>query len=54
VILREFDLEFERAKSKKYLVFAELICDLPSADTKNVVEYSFPDEFLFLISSNDI
>jgi hypothetical protein len=30
VILEDFDLEFERAKSKKYLVFSELICDLPS------------------------
>jgi hypothetical protein len=29
VILQEFDLEFERAKSKKSLVFAELICNFP-------------------------
>jgi hypothetical protein len=54
VILQEFDLEFEKSKSKKYLVFVELICDLPSADTKNVAEDSFPDESLFLISSDDI
>jgi hypothetical protein len=35
------------------LVFAELICDLPSPETKNVVEDSLPDESLFLISSDD-
>jgi hypothetical protein len=53
VILQEFDLEFERAKSKKYLVFSELICDLPSTETENVAEDSLPDESLFLISSDD-
>jgi hypothetical protein len=50
VILEEFDLEFECAKSKKYLVFAELICDLPSTEKETVAEDSFPDESLFLIS----
>jgi hypothetical protein len=54
VILLEFDLEFERAKSKKYLVFVKLICDLPSTETKTVAEDSFPDESLFLISLDDI
>jgi hypothetical protein len=54
VILQEFDLEFEQAKSKKSLVFSELICDLPSTETETVEEYSFPDESLFLISSDDI
>jgi hypothetical protein len=29
IILQEFDLEFERAKFKKSLVFSEFICDLP-------------------------
>jgi hypothetical protein len=53
-ILQEFDLEFEHAKSKKYLVFSKLICDLPSTETENVVEDSFPDESLFLISSDDV
>jgi hypothetical protein len=33
VIIWEFYLEFEKSKSKKSLVFVELICDLPSADT---------------------
>jgi hypothetical protein len=47
-------LEFEHIKSKKYLVFYELISDLPSTETEIVEEYSFPDESLFLISSYDI
>jgi hypothetical protein len=54
VILQEFNLEFEHTKSKKSLVFAELICDLPSIETKTVAEDSFPDESLFLISSDDV
>jgi hypothetical protein len=54
VILQEFDLEFERTKSKKYLFFAELICDLPSTKKKNVVEDSLLDESLFLISYDDL
>jgi hypothetical protein len=54
VILQEFDLEFERAKSKKSLVFSELICDLPSIETKNMAEDSLPDKSLFLIRSNDL
>jgi hypothetical protein len=54
VILQEFDLAFERAKSKKSLVFVEFICDLPSTETKIVAEDSFPNESLFLISSDDI
>jgi hypothetical protein len=54
VILQEFDLDFERAKSKKSLVFVKLICDLATTETKKVVEDSLPDESLFLISSDDI
>jgi hypothetical protein len=53
-ILQEFDLEFDRAKSKKSLVFAELICDLPSIETETMEKDSFPDESLFLISYDDI
>jgi hypothetical protein len=54
VILQEFDLEFERAKSKKSLVFVELICDLPCSNMKNVAEDSLPDESLFMISSDGL
>jgi hypothetical protein len=54
VILQEFDLEFECAKSKKSLVFSELICDLSCFEMENVAADSLPDESLFLISSDDL
>jgi hypothetical protein len=54
VILQEFDLEFKRDKSKKSLVFFELICDFPYSETENVADDSLPDESLFLISSDDL
>jgi hypothetical protein len=54
VTLQEFDLEFKRAKSKKSLVFAELICDFPHSEMENVAADSLPDESLFLISTDDL
>jgi hypothetical protein len=54
VILQEFDLEFDRAKSKKSLVFVELICDFPHSAMKNVAVDSLLDESLFLISTVDL
>lgn len=54
VILQEFDLEFEKSKSKKSLVFAELMCDFPRADTETVAEEPIADESLFLISTLDL
>jgi len=53
VILQEFDLEFTTAKSKKSLVFAELICSLPSSSTPSHSEDHIPDDTLFLISTLD-
>ena len=53
VILQEFDLEFAKATSKKSLVFVELMCDLPCAFMDIDPSDSFPDEFLFLISTTD-
>ena len=53
VILQEFDLEFTSAKSKKSLVFAELICSLPSSSLPSHTEDHIPDETLFLISTLD-
>ena len=53
VILQEFDLEFSKATSNKYLVFAELMCDLPYALIESEPSDSFPDKFLFLISTTD-
>ena len=52
VILQEFDLEFMSAKSKKSLVFTELISELPCGE-EIVYDESFPDEHLFLISPQD-
>jgi hypothetical protein len=46
-------LEFEKSKSKKSLVFPELISDLPSTDKESVAEYSILDESIFLISFSD-
>lgn len=40
------------SKSKKSLVFVELISELPCEEDV-VYEESFPDEHLFLISSQD-
>eukprot|EP00253_Pinus_taeda_P034066 PITA_34066 len=48
----EFDLELLSAKSKKYLVFTELISELPCGEDI-VYEESFPNEHLFFISSQD-
>ena len=53
VILQEFDLEFEKSKSKKSLVFVELMCDFLRADTETVAEEPIADESLFLISTLD-
>ena len=46
-------MEFEKSKSKKSLVFAELMCDFPRADTKTVAEEPIADKSLFLISTLD-
>eukprot|EP00253_Pinus_taeda_P003103 PITA_03103 len=53
VILQVFDLEFTAAKSNKSLVFAELLCSLPSTATSSQIEESIPDETLFLINTLD-
>ena len=53
VILKEFNLEFSKAASKKSLVFVELMCDLPCASTEYEPSDSFLYELLFLISTTD-
>ena len=53
VVLQEFDLEFGKSKSKKSLVFAELICDLPRTDQEEKHIEPFSDETIFLISTSD-
>ena len=53
VILQEFDLEFIKSKSKKSLVLAELLCNLPCDSTATTSEPSIPNESLFFIGSSD-
>ena len=53
VILQDFDLDFQSAKSKKSLVFAELIAEFPTEEDVVIEDDSFPDEHIFLISTSD-
>jgi hypothetical protein len=53
VILQEFDLDFAFAKSKKSLVFAELIFNFPQLDEDVIHVDSFTDGYIFLVSSSD-
>lgn len=53
IILQEFDLEFTTAKSKKSLVFVELICLLSSVVAPSWIEDRIPDDTLFFISTLD-
>jgi hypothetical protein len=53
IILQEFDLDFVSSKSKKYLVFFELMLEFPWEDEETIITYSFLDERLFVITSND-
>jgi hypothetical protein len=52
-ILQEFDLDFASAKSKKSLVFAELISDFPRLDEDVIHVDSFAYEHILFISSSD-
>jgi hypothetical protein len=53
VILQEFDLDFVSTKSKKSLVFVELISELSIESGNNFPEESLINEDLFLIASSD-
>ena len=53
VILQEFDLKFVSVKSKKSLIFVELISDFPSEAKELVCEDTFVDENIFLISASN-
>ena len=53
LILQEFDLDFASVKSKKSLVFAELIFDFPRLDEDVIHVDLFVDEHIFLVSSSD-
>ena len=53
VILQEFDLDFESAKSKKSLVFAELTPKFLVEENVVIEEDSFPYEHSFLIATSN-
>ena len=53
IILQEFDLDFQSARSKKSLVFIELIAEFLVEEDVAIEEDSFPDEHIFLISTCD-
>jgi len=50
IILQEFDLEFEKAKSEKSLVFTELIFLLSSPDTELVQKIIFRMRLSFTLT----
>jgi hypothetical protein len=52
-ILQDFDLDFSSVKSKKSLVFVELISDFPRLDEDFIHVDSFLYEHIFLVSSSD-
>ena len=51
--MQKFDLEFVSVKSKKSLIFAELMSDFPIVEEEEVCEDTFVDEYIFLISTLD-
>ena len=53
IILQQFDLVVIVSKARKYLVFTELLLDLPRIDLKDVTHDPFPDESVYLVDSFD-
>ena len=53
VILQEFDLEFMSPKSMKALALATLMTDLPPLTASSPPTDDPPDDFLFVISTDD-
>ena len=53
VVLQEFDLEFVSPKSTKALALATLMTDLPPLTTSSPPKDDLPDDFLFVISTED-
>jgi len=52
-ILQEFNMKFVKPKSKRAVVFTELLCDFPSSSNDSTSKTTIVDESLFLISSSD-
>ena len=53
VILQKFDFVFTASKTKEFLVFAELLSDLPRIDPEDVSHDPFPNESAYLVNSSD-
>ena len=53
VILQEFDLEFVSPKSTKALALATLMTNLPPLTASSPPKDDLPDDFLFVISTDD-
>ena len=53
VVLQEFDLEFVSPKSTKALTLATLMTDLPPLTMSSPPKDDLPDDFLFVISTDD-
>ena len=53
VVLQEFDLEFVSPKSIKELVLAALMIDMPPLTVSSPPRDDLPDDFLFVISTED-
>ena len=51
--MQEFDIDFISVKSKKSLIFVELISDCPSLEKEEFYEDTFVNEHIFLISTLD-
>ena len=54
ISLQKFDLEFLKDKSKKSLVFVELMCGFLCANIEFENLYSLPDKYLFFISTTGL
>ena len=52
-ILQDFDLEFVSPKSTKALTLATIMTDLPPLTTSSPPKDDLPDDFLFVISTDD-
>ena len=46
-------MEFEKSKSNKSLVFAELMCDFPYTESQTAEKDHLVDDSLFLINTLD-
>ena len=53
VVLQEFDLEFVSPKNTKVVAFVVLITDLAPLNTSPPPKDDLPDDFLFVISTED-